>query len=129
MSKDIWGQQAYVTFRWDRQATYKAHNNWDLEGTIREAEEKFTPDLKIATETTNDEKLKTLVCLERRTMEQIPEEYKSYQNQLSIRFAVVFYDDRIIISKTLRNTIIMLLLKGHAAINKMTTPAKPFWWP
>ena len=53
-------------------------NKWDLEETIRQAEQKFTTDLKtIATETTNDEKLlKTLVCLERRTLEQIPDDYK-----------------------------------------------------
>ena len=39
-------------------------NKWDLEETIRQAEQKFTTDLKtIATETTNDEKLlKPLVC-------------------------------------------------------------------
>ena len=106
-------------------------NKWDLEETIRQAEQKFTTDLKIiATETTSGEKfLKTLVCLERRTSEQIPDEYKPYQKQLSTRFGVVFYEDRIIIPKALRTTIIMLLHKGQAAINKITTAAKPFWWP
>ena len=106
-------------------------NKWDLEETIRQAEQKFATDLRtIAKETTDDEKLlKTLVCLERRTLEQIPREYKAYQRQLSTRFGVVFYDDRIIIPKSLRTTIIMLLHKGHAAINKMTAAAKPFWWP
>ena len=106
-------------------------NKWDLEETIRQAEQKFATDLRtIAKETTDDEKLlKTLVCLERRTLEEIPEEYKAYQRQLSTRFGVVFYDDRIIIPKSLRTTIIMLLLKGHAAIYKITAAAKPFWWP
>ena len=105
-------------------------NKWDLKETIRQAEQKFATDLRtIAKETTEDEKLlKTLVCLERRTLEQIPEECKAYQRQLSMRFGVVFYDDRIIIPKSLRTTIIMLLHKGHAAINKMTAAAKPFWW-
>ena len=86
-------------------------NKWDLEETIRQAEQKFTTDLKtIATETTNDEKLlKALACLERRTLEQIPDDYKPYSKQLSTRFGVVFYDDRIIIPKSLRTTIIMLL--------------------
>ena len=114
------------------QASHVQDNNtWDLEETIRQAEQKFTSDLKIiATETTNDGKLlKTSVCLERRSIDQIPEEYRQYQKQLSIRFGVVFFEDRIIIPKSLRNTIIMLLHKGHAAINKMTTAAKPFWWP
>ena len=106
-------------------------NKWDLDDTIRQAEQKFTTDLRTsAKKTTNDEKLlKTKVCLERRTLGQIPEEYKSYQKQLSTKFGVVFYDDRIIIPKSLRTTIIMLLHKGHAAINKMTAAAKPFWWP
>ena len=102
-----------------------------MEETIRQAEQKFTTDLKtIATETTNDKKLlKTLVCLERRTLEQIPDEYKPCHKQPSTRFGMVFYDDRIIIPKSLRTTIIMLLHKGHAAINKMTKAAKTFCWP
>ena len=46
------------------------NNAWDLQETMKQAEQKYTTDLKTtATETTNDEKLlKTLVCLERRTM-------------------------------------------------------------
>ena len=106
-------------------------NKWDLEETIRQAEQKIATDLRtIAKETTNDEKLlKTLVCLERGTLEQIPEEYKSYQKQLSTRFGVVVYDDQINIPKSLRTTIIMFLHKKHAAIYKMTAAAKPCWWP
>ena len=106
------------------------NNTWDLEETIRQVKQKFTIDLKtIATETTKDEKFLKAVCLERRSIDQIPEEYSQYRKQLSRRFGVVFFEDRIFISKSLRNTIIMLLHKGHAAINKMTTAAKPFWWP
>ena len=109
----------------------QGENKWNLQEIIRQAEQKLTTDLKtIATKTTNDENLlKTLVCLERRTLEQIPHEYKPYHKQLSTRFGVVFYDDRIMIPKSLRTTVIMLLHKRHAAINKMTTAAKPFWWP
>ena len=79
-------------------------NKWDLEETNRQAEQQFATDLRtIAKETTDNEKLlKTLLCLERKTLEQIPEEYKAYQRQLSTRFGVVFYDDRIIIPKSLR---------------------------
>ena len=118
-------------FQMGQASHIQEENKWDLEETIRQAEQKFATDLRtIAKETTDDEKLlKTLVCIERRTLEQIPEEYKAYQRQLSTRFGVVFYDDRIIIPKSLRTTIIMLLHKGHAAINKMTAAAKPFWWP
>ena len=60
----------------------QTNSDWDLEETVRQVEQKFATDLKtIAGETTNDEKLlKTLVCIERKTMEQIPEEYKDTQN-------------------------------------------------
>ena len=56
----------------------------DLEETVRQVEQKFSTDLRtIADETTNDENLlKTLVCLERRNYEQIPEEYRQYKNNL-----------------------------------------------
>ena len=84
----------------------------------------------IAGETTNDEKLlKTLVCIERKTMEQIPDEYKGYTKHLSTRFDVLYYDDKTIIPQTLRRTIITLLHKRHPEINKMSAAAKPFWWP
>ena len=65
----------------------------------------------------------------KKTSEQIPDEYKHYQKQLSMRFGVVFYDDRIKTPKALSTTIIMLLHKGHAAINNITAAAKSFWWP
>ena len=75
----------------------QGENKWALEETIRQAQQKFTTDLKtIATETTNDEKLlKSLACLEKRTLEQLPDEYKPHHKQLSTRFDVVFYDERI----------------------------------
>ena len=109
----------------------QSSEDWDLEETVRQVEQKFATDLKtIAGETTNDEKLlKTLVCLERRTYEQRPEEYREYKKNLSTRFGVVFYDDKIIIPKSLRQTVIILLHKGHPAINKMSAAARPFWWP
>ena len=106
-------------------------SDWDLKETVRQVDQKFATGLKtVAGETTNEEKLfKTVVCIERNTMEQIPEEYKGYTKHLSTRFSVVFYDDKIIIPQTLRRTIITLPHKGHPAINKMSAAAKPFWWP
>ena len=58
--------------------------DWDLEETVRQVEQKFATDLKtILGETTNDEKLlKTVVCIERKTMKQIPEEYKEYTQNI-----------------------------------------------
>ena len=53
-SKDIWAQLEYIQMG---QASHVEDNNtWDLEETIRQAEQNFTVDLKkIATEMTNDE--------------------------------------------------------------------------
>ena len=75
----------------------------------------------IADETTNDEKLlKTLVYLE---------EYNQYKYNFSTKFGIVFYDNKIVIPKPLRQTVIKLLHKGHPAINKMNHAALLFWWP
>ena len=106
-------------------------DKWDLEETVRQVEQKFSTDSRtIGDETTNEKKLlEPLVCLERRNYEQIPEEYRQYKKILSTRFGIVFYDDKIIIPKPLRQTVIMLLHKGHLAINKMNHAARLFWWP
>ena len=61
------------------QASHVQDNNtWDIEETAGRTN--LTTDFKtIATETTNDEKLsKFLICLERRSIIQIPEEYSHY---------------------------------------------------
>ena len=62
-------------------------------------------------------------------MERMLEESQSYQTQRSTRSSLVFYDDRIVLPRTLGRTIIMLLHKGHAVVNKMTTAVKLFLWP
>ena len=104
---------------------------WDLEETMKQVDQKFSTDLRtIADEITNDEKLlKTLVCLEIRSYEQIPEEYKEHYKNISTRFGFVFHNDKIVIPKPLKTTVILLSHKGHPAIRKMTYAARPFWWP
>ena len=106
-------------------------NEWNLEHTVRETEKNFSTDLQLLmNETTNDPSLlKTLVCLERQQHEMIPEEYQTVRRKLSSRFGLVFMEDRIIVPKNLRTTVISLLHKGHPAINKMTLAARHFWWP
>ena len=81
-------------------------------------------------ETTNDPSLlKTHVCLERQQHDNMPHEYSLNKKKLSTRYGLVFYEDRIIVPKNLRTTIISLLHKGHPAINKITMAARHFWWP
>ena len=84
------------------QASHVQNNHeWNLEETISQAEQRFATDLKTtATETTTDDKLlKTLVCLEKKMINQIPEEFKQYTKVLFTRFGVMFQDDKIIIPK------------------------------
>ena len=62
--------------------------------------------------------LKTLICLERQQQEIMPEDKLLYKKRLSTRYGLVFYEDRIIVPKNLRRTVISLLRKGHPAITK-----------
>ena len=66
----------------EKASKIQTNSVWDLKETIRQVEQKFTTDLETkAGETTNDEKLlKTLVCIERKALEQILEEYKDHKN-------------------------------------------------
>ena len=104
-------------------------NDWNLEQAVRETEKNFSTDLQLLmTETTNDASLlKTLVCPERQQHELLPEESLSYRRKLSSRFGLVFMEDKIVVPKNLRTTVISLLHKGHPAINKMTLAARHFW--
>ena len=106
-------------------------NNWDLAQAVRETERNFSTNLQLLmNETTNDPTLlKTLICLERQQHDQIPDEYLPHKKRLSSRFGLVFIEDKIIVRKKLRTTIISLLHKGHPAINKMTAAVRHFWWP
>ena len=52
-----------------------------------------------------------------------------HKKKLSSRFGLVFIEDKIIVPKNLRTTIISLLHKWHPAINKMSLAARHFWWP
>ena len=108
-------------------------NNWDLAQAVRETERNFSTDLQLLmNETTNDPTLlKILACLERKRQQhdQISDEYLPHKKRLSSRFGLVFIEDKIIVPKNLRTTIISLLHKGHPAINKLTAAARHFWWP
>ena len=111
--------------------TAEEPNDWDLGNAVRESEKNFSTELQLLmTETTNDPTLlKMLVCLERQQQDNIPEEYQPIRKKLSTRYGLVFYEDRIIVPKTLRTMVISLLRKGHTAVNKMSMAARHSWWP
>ena len=121
----------YIKMGHAPRTTAEEPNDWDLGNAVRESEKNFSTDLQLLmTETTNDPTLlKTLVCLERQQQDNIPEEYQQCRRKLSTRYGLVFYEDRIIVPKNLRTTVISLLHKGHPAINKMSMAARHFWWP
>ena len=121
----------YVKMGHASKVTAMEENNWDLGQAVRETERNFLTDLQLLmNETTNDPTLlETLVCLERQQHEQIPDEYLPHKKKLSTRFGLVFIEDKIIVPKNLKTTIISSLHKGHPPINKMTTAARHFWWP
>ena len=121
----------YIKMGHAPRTTAEEQNDWDLGNAVRESEKNFSTDLQLLmTETTNDPTLlKTLVCLERQQQDNIPEEYQQCRRKLSTRYGLVFYEDRIIVPKNLRTTVISLLHKGHPAINKMSMAARHFWWP
>ena len=87
--------------------------NWDLEQAVLETEKNFSTDLQLLmTKTTNDSiLLKTLVRLERQQHELIPEEYQTHRKKLSSRFGLFFIEDKIIVPKNHRATVISLLHK------------------
>ena len=68
----------------------------------------------IAGEIATKEKLfKKLVCLEKKTVDHLPYDYREQKKHLSTRFGVVYYDDKIIIPQALHRTIITLFyIKG-----------------
>ena len=120
----------YVKMLHAPKITAEEQNDWNLEQAVRETEKNFSTDLQLLmTETTNDASLlKTLVCLKRQQHELIPEEYLPVRKKLSSRFGLVFMEDKIVVPKNLRTTVIRLLHKGHPDINKMTLAARHFWW-
>ena len=97
-------------------------NDRNLEQAVRETEKKFSTDLELLmTETTNDPNLlKTPVCLERQQHEMIPQDYQTYKRKTVKQVRPRFLEDRIVIPKNLRTTVISLLHTGHPAIKKMT---------
>ena len=72
----------------------------------------------------------TCVCVcGETTARDLPEDYQTHRRKLSSTFGLVFMENRILVPKNFRNTVISLLHKGHPAINMMTLAARHFWWP
>ena len=81
----------YIKMGHAPRTTAEEPNDWDLGNAVRESETSFSTDLQLLmTETTNNPTLlKTLVCLERQQLDNIPEEYLSSKGKLSTRYGSV----------------------------------------
>ena len=75
----------YIKLGYAPRTTAEEPNDWDLGNAVRESEKNFSTDLQLLmTETTNDPTLlKTLVCLERQQLDNIPEKYLPNKRQLN----------------------------------------------
>ena len=72
-------------------------NDWDLGNAVRETAKQFSTDLQLLmTESTNDPSLlKTLVCIERKQHENMPDEHSIYGKKLSTRYGLIFYENNL----------------------------------
>ena len=147
IQKHFYEELGFPTVNWTKYAGFKTirylkmgnvpnvqstdGHDWKVDQTVRDVEKNFLTDLNLLMkETVNDEPLlKTLICLERQQPEAIPEDYKTFKNKLSTRFGLLFFEDNIVVPKSLQTTIITLLHKGHPAINKMSCALEGLWWP
>ena len=63
----------------------------------------------------------------REDRETIPDGYRTVFDNLSIRWALIFVDDQIVIPIDFRRRLLDVFHFGHSGITKMTIEAKIFW--
>ena len=101
-------------------------NDWNLEQAVRETEKIVPTDQQqLMTETTYVSNLKK----NSGTPGEILGECQTHRRKLSSRFGLIFLEDRILVQKNSRTTVISLLHKRYTAITKMTPAVRHFRWP
>ena len=95
--------------------TMDDEQNEHTEETIKRAEKDFDHDLPmLADETARDVKiLSAISALEKNQPEDIFYPYHPHRSHLTIRFGLLFYNDKIITTENMRTTIIAMLHQGH----------------
>ena len=95
-------------------------HNERTEETIKKAEKDFALDLPmIIEETAKDTKiLSAITAVEKNQIEEIFYPYRPYRHHLTTRFALLFYNDKIVIPEAMRSTIIAMLHQGHPSATK-----------
>ena len=69
------------------------------------------------------------MCLERQQYGNMPEKNMLYKNKLSLKYGLVVYEERIIVPKNLRITVISIFHEGQPAINNKSMAPRHFWLP
>ena len=113
------------------QNTLQEAQNEKTAEAINKAEKDFSADLRLLVdETARDTKLlDVIIALETDQPDSIFYPNRSHRKHLFTRFGLLFYNDKIVIPKAMRSTLIVLLHQGHVSINKMDQSAEAFWWP
>ena len=98
---------------------------------IKKTEKGFALDLPLLVdETARDIKiLNAITATEKQQLQNIFYPYRPHRLQLSTRFGVLFYNDKIVIPENMQTTIIAMLHQGHTSAAKMDRLAEVFWWP
>ena len=111
--------------------TLNTEQNEKTAEVIKKAEKDFALDLPLLVhETARDVKiLNTIAAIEKQHLESIFYPYRPHRLHLSIRFGLLFYNDKIVIPENMRSTIIAMLHQGHTSTTKMDQLAEAFWWP
>ena len=101
------------------------------EENIKKAEFEFMMDLKtlILKIATHSELTHVRNSMRREDREITPDGYKPVFDKLSIRWGLVFVEDRIVVPIDLRRRLLDILHFGQAGRIKIETEAKIFWWP
>ena len=103
----------------------------EMEDNLRDSEMKFMTDLRSLIKETNRDRdlIATIIGLENRDENSIPETYSRQYKQLNTRWGIVFLDDRIVIPTGMRDNVLNALHFGHPGESKMLADSKIFWWP
>ena len=110
--------------------TLELEQNEKTADVLKKAEKDFTLDLPLLVDETarNVKILNTIAAIEQQQLGSMFYPYRPHRVQLSTRFGLLFYNDRILIPENMRSTIIAMLHHGHISKNKMEQLAEAFWW-
>ena len=99
--------------------------------TIKRTEKDFSLDLPLLLdETARDVKsLNAKSAIEKIQLESVFYPDRPHRLQLSTRFGLIFFNDKIVSPENMRTTIIAMMHQGHTSVAKIDQLVDAFWWP